>query len=252
MPLPTFLVVGAMKCGTTALHTALGLHPDVDAPPGKELNFFVGDDHPGPGSPAADPEEDWRWGRWHRGPGWYAAQFGDAPVRGEASPAYSSPTGGPVAAPRIAALLPDVRLVALVRDPLARAVSQWRHHVRDGTEPRPLADALLDPGSEYLARSRYDDRLAPLRTCVPGWRDQLLVVVQERLRAEPRREVARVLAHVGADPGVWDERMADAVHVGAGDPPPVPRPLADAVREAVADDVARLRERLGDELPEWG
>lgn len=245
--LPTMLVVGGMKCGTSALHAYLAGHPDVHMAAGKELNFFFG--------PEAAPDDDdsgwWREGQWHRGPQWYASQLDAAlPVRGEASPGYTDPAH-PEAAGRIATLIPDVRLVHLAREPFARALSQWRHHVRDGTEPRPAEEALLDPGSQYLDRSRHHDRLTPFVELFD--RSQLHVVVTERLAVDPRRELAAVFAHVGADPDHWDDAYRDRVHVGPdGRPDDVPAGLPGAFRAGVADDVARLRELLDDPLDEWG
>ena len=243
--LPTCLVIGAMKCATTALHRQLDRHPEVAMAHGKELNFFFGAE-----SPPHDRSEDWwRTGQWHRGTRWYAAQHdGEALVRGESSPGYTDPSHPEVAA-RIHDVVPDVRLLYLVRDPVVRAVSQWRHHVRDGTERRSVEEAVLDPESQYLARSRYAERVAPFLATFP--RDQLLTVVQERLLTRPRAELARVYAHVGADPAYWDDGLVERVHVGGRPDRPVDRRLAKAVWDAVDDDVARLRELLDDPLGEW-
>ena len=235
-----------MKCGTSALHRYLDRHPEIAMAPAKELNFFYGPERP----PDDDPDTWWQWGQWHRGPAWYAACFdGRYAVRGEASPGYTDPRH-PEVAGRMAALVPDARLVCLVRDPLDRALSQWRHHVRDGTETRPAYEALLDPGSQYVERSRYRACLDPFLRAFP--RDRLLVVVQERLLAERRRELARVYAHAGADPAFWHPDLEPRVHVGDDDPEPVPDALRAAFAERVADDVAGLRVLLGDDLPEWG
>lgn len=248
--LPTMLVIGGMKSGTSALHAYLAAHPEIHMAAGKELNFFFGPDRP----PHADESRWWREGQWHRGAEWYAAQFDAAcPVRGEASPGYTDPSH-PEAAARIASLLPRVRLVHLAREPFARALSQWRHHVRDGTERRPVEEALLDPGSQYLDRSRHHARLAPFLERFD--REQLHVVVTERLEADPRAELAAVFAHVGVDPEHWDEAYRERVHVGADDPadrdPDVPAGLPAAFRAELADDVDRLRELLDDPLEEWG
>ncbi|WP_445256468.1 sulfotransferase family protein [Nocardioides aurantiacus] len=243
--MPNALVVGAMKCGTSALHAYLAAHPDVHMAEGKELNFFLGDDEVPPGP----PEEAWRHGHWHRGPAWYAAHFrSDRPVRGESSPGYTDPAHSEVPA-RMAALVPDARLLYLVRDPVERAVSQYRHHVRDGTEPRPLAEALLDPGSQYVARSRYHERIAPFLDHVR--REQLLVLVQERLLADRRGQLRAAYAHVGADPDFWDDALTAQVHVGGDAPEEVPDGLRRALWDRVRDDVERLRHLLDDPLPEW-
>ena len=243
--LPTTVVVGAMKCGTSALHTYLAAHPDVAMSEPKEVNFFFGPSTAPPGP----PDTWWRHGQWHRGPDWYARHFDPGrPVRGESSPGYTDPSHPEVPA-RMAALLPDARLVYLVRDPVQRAVSQYRHHGRDGTERRPLAEAVLDEDSQYLARSRYAERIAPFLDHFGP--EQLLVVVQERLLADRRGELRRVFAHVGADPDFWHPDLLGRVHVG-GDHLDVPPRLQRAVWGRVGDDVDRLRHLVGDELPEWG
>ena len=245
MPLPTLLVVGAMKAGTSALHHYLDAHPEIAMAPEKELNFFFGPSRP----PAADPGTWWQWGQWHRGSEWYRSRFdGRFAIRGESSPGYTDPAH-PEVAERVAGLLADARLVYLVRDPVERAVSQWRHHVKDGDESRPVEEAVLDPASQYVGRSRYHERVEPFLHHFPH--EQLLVVVQERLLAERRRELARVYAHVGADPDFWSPALEPRVHVGATDPDPVDPALRAAFGERVEDDVRRLRALLGDPLPEW-
>jgi hypothetical protein len=170
--LPNLVVIGAMKCGTTSLHHYLDLHPEISMSRPKELNFFIGDDD-GPG--------DWRSGTWCRGAAWYAEHVDPAaPVRGEVSSGYTSPSF-PYVPGRMAAVVPGL-LVYAVRDPITRAVSQYRHHRREGTEVRDLEEALLDPGSQYVSRGRYFQRLAPF--LAPGASDGWIrIVAQERLHA---------------------------------------------------------------------
>lgn len=244
LALPDLVVIGAMKCATTALHAYLDAHPDIAMWPGKEANFFTGDPWP----PPVEPEEWWRHGQWHRGVEWYSSLFDPvAKRRGESSPGYTAPDN-PLAAERMAAVLPEARLVYLVREPVERAVSQYAHHVRDGDERRPIGKALLDPASQYVARSRYAARLQPfLDHFAP---DQVLVVVQERLRDRRREELRRVYTHVGADPQWWDETLQAEWHIG-GARPDVPADVALEFRERVGEDVARLRTMIGDQIPEW-
>jgi Sulfotransferase family len=126
--LPSFLIIGAMKCGTSALHRYLSVHPEVAISEPKELKFFVG--------PASIPSYagSWSWqrGNWHRGTAWHKRHFAaHARARGEAPPAYTSPSF-PEAAGRIARVVPDARLLYLVRDPMARAVSQYWHPMPTG------------------------------------------------------------------------------------------------------------------------
>lgn len=210
----------------------------------KEVNFFFGPETAPPGP----PESWWRHGQWHRGPGWYASHFeAGRPVRGESSPGYTDPANPEVPA-RMARVLPDVRLVYLVRDPVQRALSQHRHHVRDGTEPRSATHAVLDEDSQYLSRSRYAERIAPFLEHFS--REQLLVVVQERLLADRRGQLRRIYGHVGADPDFWHPDLLERVHVG-GDAAEVDPALRRAVWERVGDDVDRLGDLCGEVFPEW-
>ena len=133
-PLPDFLVLGAQKAGTTALYAYLRWHPGITGPSWKEVSFF--DRH------------------WWRGPAWYRGQF---PLRsgtrlvGEASPSYLF---HPLAPERVRALVPDARLVALVRDPVARAYSHYQHEVALGREPLSFEDALAAEPERTRGRRR--------------------------------------------------------------------------------------------------
>ena len=245
--LPNLVVIGAMKCGTTALHHYLDRHPEIVMSRPKELNFFFGS---ADGEPCVAGEHvDWLRGNWHRGPAWYAARFDPAaPVRGEASPGYTSPSY-PEVAGRMAALVPSARLVYAVRDPVARAVSQYAHHRRDGTEFRDLGSALLDPASQYVARGRYFERLAPFLAAGPG--ERIAVVAQEELRTDPRATLRAVFAHVDVDDGYWSPAMTERRNEA---PEPLPRldeGLRHRLTDALADDAGRLREFAGRDFPGW-
>lgn len=209
-PLPDFLVIGAQKCGTTALYAYLRWHPEITGPPWKEVSFF--DRH------------------YARGTGWYRGQFpsrpwlwltggrsGRAQLVGEASPSYLL---HPHAPDRVRELLPRVRLVALLRNPVDRAHSHYHHEVALGREPLTFEEALdqeparthgeaarlADPGyfshawwnHTYLARGRYVEQLERWLSAFP--RDQLLVVPSEALRSDPAAGYRRVLEHLGAPP----------------------------------------------------
>ncbi len=240
--LPTLVVIGAMKCGTTALHNYLDAHPDIGMSDRKEVDFFLGADRVDGSAPGTA-------GNWHRGWDWYTSLFDpEWPVRGECSPGYTSPDHADVAA-RMASRLSEVRLVYLVRDPVARAVSQYHHHCRDGDEHRSMGEALLDARSQYIARSRYHERLEPFLRHFAA--EQVLVVVQERLLGNRRPELARVYAHAGADPHWWDdETLQQQWHVGGG-AAEVPPPLRQAFAEQVYDDTDKLRSFMADDLADW-
>jgi len=180
--LPNFLVIGAMKAGTTSLHRYLREHPQVFMPDEKELDFFVAEK------------------RWGRGRSWYEAQFaaaGDAVAVGEASPCYTMfPRFSGVPA-RVAQLLPHARLVYCVRHPIERMRSHYLHEVEKGRERAPIGRALVsDP--QYLDASRYAMQLDQYLDRFSARR--ILVISAEQLRDERAPTVARVLAFLGVDP----------------------------------------------------
>ena len=134
--LPTFALIGAMKAGTTTISAVLDSHPDVFMCSPKEPQFFTT--------------------RWARGIGWYESLFaraGDAIARGDASTSYTDYPRKPEAAERMATVTPDALLVYVVRDPIQRMRSHYRHRVADGLESRPVEVALLD--DRYVLRSCY-------------------------------------------------------------------------------------------------
>src|SRR5687768_8813331 len=103
MPLPNLIIIGAMKCGTTSMHGYLRRHRQIEMSGTKELDFFIA-------------------GRnWEKGPDWYASQFpGGTAIRGESSPNYTSALIFPGVPERMHSVVPDARLLFMVRDPVDR------------------------------------------------------------------------------------------------------------------------------------
>jgi len=234
-----------MKCGTTALHRYLDLHPEVAMSEPKELNFFFGperlDERDEPAARSA--------GNWHRGVGWYAMQFRPAPVRGEASPGYTSPSF-PEAAERMARVVPEARLVYAVRDPIARAVSQYLHHRADGTERRPIEEALLDPASQYLARSLYHERLESYLARFP--RERIFICAQEDLSSNRRATLRALYRFAGVDDSFWSLEHDRLWNVSRSQSPvSLGEPLRRCLAARLSDDAARLRELAGQEFASW-
>jgi hypothetical protein len=181
--LPTFIVIGAMKAGTTSLYHYLRNHDQIFKAKIKELDFFA------------------EKGNLHRGMDWYRNQFsdaGDALARGEASTLYSKYPEHDGVPARIAAALPDVRLIYVVRDPIVRLRSHYEHRVKTGAETAPPETALFD-NPIYLDTSRYGMQLEQYLDHFP--REQVLVVTSEGLKAQRRATVQQVYSFLGVDPG---------------------------------------------------
>jgi hypothetical protein len=283
--LPTFLVIGAMKAGTTSLYHYLKAHPQVVTPRYKAPEFFVAE------------------ANWHRGVDWYRRQFPpagpEAVAVGEASNAYTKYPHFPGIPKRIASVLPDVRLVYAVREPLARMRSHYQTRVAEGSETAPFADAVFaDP--IYLDYSRYALQIEQYLDYFPP--AQMLVITSEDLRASRDATMRRVYEFIGVDADLapanlerefyqtrdravrspmplrvrkvlkrrlpWTRRFKelepDLLRVirrlaGRGEQRPaaampfsVPDDVRDRVRGDLEDDVRRLRRYVGLGFDGWG
>lgn len=196
--MPNLIVIGGLKCGTTSLHHYLNLHPQIAMSRPKELNFFV-------------TELNWDLGR-----DWYADHFDPAaPVRGESSPHYTNLPRFAGVAERMRSLLgDDVRLVYLVRDPIDRMLSHYLHNVGGAYEHRPLAEALTDTESAYLARSRYAMQLEPyLREFGV---ERVTIVSREELRDERASTMRRLFELCAVDPSFRSEQFEREWETGSG------------------------------------
>ena len=187
--LPKFLIVGAMRSGTSALSRFVNAHPRVFVPPRKEMHFF---DH-----------------GMDKGLGWYESHFEAAregSVPGEATPGYLYFPG---TAQRIADTLPDVKLVAILRNPVDRAYSHYWHNRRREIESRPFEQAVADERQgrsaqaagepyrfAYLDRGHYVDQLKTYEAIFP--RDRLFVLLNRDLRNNRDATVQQVWDHIGA------------------------------------------------------
>jgi hypothetical protein len=209
--LPDFLVIGAPKAGTTALHAALAQHPGLYMSPIKEPKHFLTDGPPpargGPGDVQTYREHVWRRAD-------YEALFDAAPpgtLRGESTPLYMY---DPDAMRRIHEAIPDAKLIAIVRDPVERSHSNWTHLWSAGLEP--IGDFVqacaeeqrrIDAGWasfwHYTGLSRYGEQLEHVFSLFP--RDQVLVIRYRQLVDEPAKTLDEIFAFLGVEPGVVTE-----------------------------------------------
>ena len=199
---PGFLVVGTKRGGSTSAYQWIAEHPQV-APcrTGKGTHYFDVN--------------------FHRGEAWFRSGYPKpAPpwrTTGEGSPYYMF---HPLAPARIKATVPDIKLIAVLRDPVERA---WSHHQYEaargkedlsfdealdaeparlaGERERMIADPTYDSFEfryhAYLERGHYAEQIAALYDLFP--RDQVLVLKSEALFADPHEELARVWEFIGVD-----------------------------------------------------
>lgn len=209
--LPDFLVIGAPKAGSTALHDALAQHPQLYASPIKEPKYFLTDgtrpprrEHRGPGD--AHSAREWIWRRED-----YENLFRAAPpgtLSFESTPFY---LWSRASHRRIAASLPNAKLIAVIRDPVDRAFSNWTHLRADGLEPEPdfLRACRLEPQRvadgwapfwRYLEMGRYGEQLESLFRVIDPSR--VRVVRYRRLIDAPAETLDDICRFLGVDTGV--------------------------------------------------
>ncbi|WP_430781940.1 sulfotransferase family protein [Actinoplanes sp. G11-F43] len=208
MSLPDFLIAGVPKAGTTALHAALTGHPDLFLSPVKEPKFFLSDGPPpavgGPGDVQTYQEHVWRRAD-------YEKLFAAAPpgaLKGEATPFYLYDLASH---DRIRALIPEVKLIILLRDPVDRAHSNWTHLWVAGLEAE--ADFLSACRAEqsrrergwadfwhYIGLGRYGQQLQHLYQRFSA--EQVLLLRYRDLKDSPAETLDRVCSFLGVRTGV--------------------------------------------------
>jgi hypothetical protein len=235
---PTFVGIGSMRCGSTWLYEVLKCHPDIQMSHCKEMDFFF--------MPQM-LEHDF---------GWYAAHFSPGnwsepkPVRGEISPRYQRLKAWQVN--RIAALLPNLRIVLTMRHPIERAWSQMLYEFgrlrRQNVRNVSLIDFL-----RQLERPRSklsSDYCRSIRIWTEAFgREALHIAFFEQLRDDPERYVNGVLRHIGATtpwapPAEFAKKKILATKSLVGHE----RDIPEVVQWYIADQLLGPTERLNDLL----
>lgn len=197
MTLPDFVIIGAMKCGTSTLHAQLAAQKQFFMSEPKEPNFFSNDDI------------------YAKGEGWYRSLFKDASagvIKGESSTHYTKLPTYPKTIERLAALIPDAKFVYVMRDPVDRLVSHYIHEWSQGIITCPI-DEAIDKHPELVAYSRYAYQLEPWVTRFG--KERILPVVFEEMTANPDAELKRIAAFLGARGDVTWQGDLEAQNVSA-------------------------------------
>lgn len=236
--IPTYLIIGVQKAGTSSLQAWLSSQKEVAAPRKKELHYFTF--------------------FYHLGLNWYRRMLQPkrGKLNGEASPLYFFHPDVPA---RVADLNPKVKLIVLFREPAERAWSQYRMNVSRGEEPLEFAEALrvenqriqteaaafpnarFTDGSafqrySYLNRGTYASQLKRWLEYFPLHR--ILLVKAEDLWANPQPELERVANFLGLE----DPDYSTYQQVFAGEPEPLPALEASWIRELLAKEMKELNQ----------
>lgn len=255
--LPDFLIIGGQRCGTSSLYKYLEDHPLIVPSLRKEVRYL---------SRHYAKDEAWYRShfasRWHRS--WLTRRHGREPLTFEATPAYLI---HPLAPERAGRLVPDARIVAILRNPIDRAYSHYNHSVRHGWEDLSFEEALereparlgdhaerlaADPSYHskdylhysYATRGRYAQHLEPW--LITFGSDQLLVLRSEDLFERPVETYHQLLTFLGLP--LWTPKQL-ANHSYGGSPKPeraeIPVGVRDALGQSFAPDNRRLEEMFG-------
>jgi hypothetical protein len=242
---PDFFVIGAYRSGTTTLYRALGQHPDVFVPIVKEPNFYAVD-----GNPDASIELRARSVVDRASYDALYRDAGDHQRTGDLSPEYLR---NPAAPGRLRRDHADAPLVAILRNPIERAWSDYLMHRRDGTERAVTFGQALDEqdarrvgadrmAPHYIDSGMYGDQIRRFRRCFPP--EQLLIRLYDDLVADRDRLLRDIFGHIGVDDsfavagddpanasGVPSSRMATAaLRVKAAVSPHLGRGVVERIR----------------------
>jgi hypothetical protein len=253
--LPAFLIIGAERAGTTSLYRYLAQHPQVMGVTLRRKGAHYFD---------TGFDRSVRWYRSH-----FPSQLAvraravrtgtERVVTGEACPYY---VFHPLVPKRVRALLPEVRLILMLRDPVTRAYSHYLHEVARGFEPLPFEDAIaaeaerLEGEEErirsepeyrsfnhqhfsYLARGRYLEQIERWHGLFPV--EQMLIIDSHAFFADPDagyREVSRFL-------GLDERSLVEYPQLNARSDGRLPADARERLRELFAEPTRRLEEYLG-------
>lgn len=253
MPLPTFIIVGAQKCGTSSLTAMLRSHPQIHMSRPKELHFF-------------DRNHQ-------RGLEFYAGQFQPRPHHvaiGEATPVYMY---DPSSRERISDLLPEVKLVVILRDPVSRAYSHFWHSKRLGFDSSATFEDALEREPErlssgmrsdrirfsYVARGHYLEQLEALEARHGATKIHTMLL--DDLKSDRVATLERLFSFLGVDTAQaasteekWTNRYRVTDEGGAQKIVKYP-PMEPATRARLTEHFTphneRLAEHLGRDLSGW-
>lgn len=179
MRLPDFIIIGAMKCATSTLHSQLAVQPGIFMSEPKEPNFFSDN------------------GVYARGVDWYGSLFAEAApsdLAGESSTHYTKLPTYSRAVERLAEAMPAPKLIYMMRHPVERLISHYMHDWSEGKISCGI-DEAIDRHPELIDYGRYAYQLQPYLERFGT--AAILPVFMPRLKAEPQAELERICSFIG-------------------------------------------------------
>ncbi|WP_420629800.1 sulfotransferase domain-containing protein [Candidatus Leptofilum sp.] len=250
-PLPDFLIIGAQKAGTSSLYKYLLQHPSVLPAYQKEIHYFT------------IPDLYFKGERWYRGHFPTNLARGQR-LTGEASPSYLF---FPLVPQRVYQMMPQVKLIVLLRDPVARAFSNYHHQVRRGLETLSFEEAIAQESNRlgndlqktvdnprfhslnlahfsYLLRGDYITQLKRWRQFFPA--EQMLILKSENFYERPQEIVSEVVTFLGLPS--WQPNPAIFKQYNPGDYNKMPPSLRENLSYHFQPANKALYEFLGRDL----
>ena len=192
--LPNFLIIGAMNAGTTSLHSYLATHPEIFMSITKEPNFFSSEKN------------------WSKGVGWYESFFTrrkNEKAVGESSVNYTKyPYYGNVPE-RIASLVPNMKLIYVVRNPVDRIYSHYLHNVYAGIETDPIEKALAERPL-YTQASLYYMQIEQYLEHFP--RENIMILFLDEMKTDPISTVQGVFDFLDVDSSFVPPNIGEIKH----------------------------------------
>ncbi len=202
--LPNLVTIGAMKCGTSSLHNYLALHPQIFMSALKETDFFV---------------EEFNW---NKGLDWYKSNFPqEAGIVGESSTNYSKYPYFKGVPERMHRIIPDAKLIYILREPIKRITSHYIHRVWEGWENRSIDEALTDlKENHYVNCSRYYMQIERYLQYYQS--SNILVITLEDLASDRANTLSQVFRYLNVDPNFKHEDFSVVAHESSQKKQPTP------------------------------
>ncbi len=285
---PHFLGIGAQKAGTSWVHECLKKHPEIWLPPEKELHYF--DRSPEYASPTfLHPDQPilrlfgsdfWNqiyrnkckdvfkdyFGkhpeifRWYANylfrtcsDAWYASLFeeGREKIRGEITPAYSILKESDVK--HIHQLMPDARIIFILRNPIERAWSQYRFMVRQGKLKSNISFDEFKTWVDSPEQQGRSDYLKTIRIWAEVFsKDQLFIGFYDDIVSEPELLLSKILNFIGAaSDGATVQQILEVDRVNVSPEIEIPAEFSSYLHEKYDDEVRLVAKQLGGPAECW-